>query len=221
MAQLLLYRGFMMAVPRSLRIPFVPLLATQLALLVACSGGPVDGRSDSGTSARSGTSTSGSDSQSEAPSSRVVFVTRSRFPGNKLGGRAGADDKCRTFAAAAGLAGNFQAWISTDTEDAIDNVPEGGPWHTVGRTDVAFANRAAWGGYPRASVAYDELGSFTNALIWTGTALGGSRDDACGNWDDDRSLGVVGNGRDGDSEWTEGGKQQCFYSASLLCYQTD
>jgi hypothetical protein len=44
---------------------------------------------------------------------KIVFVTSQTYTGN-LGGHTGADQKCKALALAAGLLGNFKAWISGD-----------------------------------------------------------------------------------------------------------
>lgn len=200
----------------TLRLALVALVMTVGPL--ACSGGAVGG----GSASADGGTGSGDEATNTTPStSRVVFVTRTRIAGYKLGGREGADNECQTSARAAGLSGAFQAWLSTETEDAIDRVPEGGPWHAVGRTGVVFANRSAWQGLPRSEFAYDEKGTAVVPTFWTGTEPGGFRTDACGDWSDAQALGVVGNGQVGDEKWTQSGRQQCAFSASLLCYQRD
>lgn len=207
---------FVRSVLPTLRLALLALVTTVGPL--ACSGGAVGGGS---AAADAGTGKGSEVTNTNLPASRVVFVTRVRIAGYKIGGREGADDKCQTYANAAGLSGAFQAWISTETEDAIDRVPDGGPWHAVGRTEVVFANRSAWQGYPRSSLAYDESGTAVVPTFWTGTEPGGFRTDACGDWSDAQALGVVGNGQVGDEKWTQSGRQQCAFSASLLCYQRD
>lgn len=45
---------------------------------------------------------------------KIAFVTSEHFRGGDLGGVAGADEKCQSAAATAGLPGTFLAWIASD-----------------------------------------------------------------------------------------------------------
>lgn len=64
-----------------------------------------------------------------------VFVTATSYAAKSLGGGAsrvaGADGFCANAAAAAGLGGNWVAWLSTSTVNAIDRVTGTGPWYLV------------------------------------------------------------------------------------------
>jgi len=167
----------------------------------------------------------------------VVFVTKKTFSGN-LGGVAGADEECQTAAAAAGLAGTFRAWLSdfAATKNAIDQVPEGGPWRklALGRDaklgDIVFTNRDNWKGYPRSPIDVNELGEATpagNAVgskAWTGTDVGGKAygNSTCRSWD---SVGTSYGGLYGSpgnvDKWTRDDIViGCGLSAALICYQT-
>lgn len=173
----------------------------------------------------------------------VVFTSKATVNGD-LGGLTGADDKCTTYAHAAGLSGTFRAWLSDTKTDAISRVPEGGPWRVLdasGRqADIAFADRQAWTGYPKVRLEATEFGKhledFGNSVsveipyTWTGTALGGKRAGcACADWTSSANGlicgadygGVIGSrSADPSSEdWTKFSSDPCDTRASLLCFQ--
>src|SRR5262245_46996381 len=58
-----------------------------------------------------------------------VFVSEASHHGD-LGGPAGADRLCGEAASAAGLGGEWTAWVSTAEVNAIQRVSEG-PWYLV------------------------------------------------------------------------------------------
>lgn len=63
-----------------------------------------------------------------------IFLTRSYFDGNLklagdgLDGLSGGDNLCARAATSVNLGGNWKAWLSTSTVDAIDRIQEAGPW---------------------------------------------------------------------------------------------
>lgn len=74
-----------------------------------------------------------------APTSFRVFVTSVTYNGN-LGGASGADDRCQERANAASLGGTWKAWISSNTANAKDRIPD----KEYVRTDgVVVANNKA------------------------------------------------------------------------------
>ena len=65
------------------------------------------------------------------------FVTSSGAMGGDLGGLAGADETCRTLAAAAGAGDRaWRAYLSTSVEDARDRIGTG-PWYNARLQEVA------------------------------------------------------------------------------------
>jgi hypothetical protein len=175
----------------------------------------------------------------------VVFTTKAVFDGD-LGGLAGADAKCNTYAKAAGLSGTFRAWLSDSGTDAISRVPEGGPWRILdsdGRqSDVAFESKDAWTGYPKVSIVNTEFGKTLSELsssttteipyTWTGTELGGKQKGChCLDWTSSKNYnsdcpsgeygGVIGSrhAREGDEGWTDLASNPCDARSALLCYQ--
>src|SRR4051794_29892575 len=76
-----------------------------------------------------------------------VFITRTGYTGDLKGqsgatsGTSGADSLCYAAASAAGLGGEWRAWVSERYEDAIDRIVDEGPWYLVDRRTLAFPNR--------------------------------------------------------------------------------
>ncbi|MFO0663803.1 MAG: hypothetical protein U0174_07625 [Polyangiaceae bacterium] len=186
---------------------------------------------DAKPSSDSGFPVDGGVSSDAKASGFVVFVTKAVFVGN-VGALSQADAACQQFAAAAGFGGNFRAWLSTDTSDAISRVPDGaGPWRTPAGA-VAFKTKAQWAGYPDVDLSINELGQQTEngGLFWTGTDVGGKAAGAaphpnCKNWSiaSAGGVGAAGNGRikqDNQAQsWTNGFGNRCNEPAALLCFQ--
>lgn len=174
----------------------------------------------------------------------VIFTTKATFEGD-LGGIRGADEKCNTYAKAAGLPGTFQAWLSDSRTDAIDRVPEAGPWRVLDKNGkqaaIAFADRSSWEGYPEVYLDKTEFGKTLGELsttsttdipyTWTGTKLGGAREGChCLDWtsadnsttcDDGSYGGVIGSRMEKSPEeaWTNVTSNPCDAKSALLCYQ--
>ena len=128
----------------------------------------------------------------------LLFVTSKLYSGD-LGGSAGADAECQTLAAAAGLAGEFKAWLWTDKDR-----PEETFYHSPGRymrTDmVVVANNfdQLFNGPLLATLTVTETKEDTQSLgpkddyhnwihIWTGwnpAFRGGLTFGHCDNWTD-------------------------------------
>ena len=191
-----------------------------------------------GTSTTPGDSTNTPDPAATA-GDLVVFTTRSTFAAD-FGGLDGADDRCTTYANAAGWKGKFRAWLSDKSTDAITRIPQGGPWRVVSSEgtlgSIAFADHDAWTGYPAISLSADEfgkIGTSTSTFTWTATMLGGKHlGCACANWSttsdydyscsDSSGYGAYTGLRSaerGDEGWTNYGEQSCYTKQSLICYQ--
>lgn len=175
----------------------------------------------------------GPDARDGSPSAPalVIFTSRATFTGD-LGGISGADKKCQTFAEAAGLSGTFQAWLSDSKTDAIDRVPEGGPWKKLrdgALAELVFATRASWRGFPAdfVDLFQDERGTTPTGgtpPTWTGTNIGGTK--AARNCLDWTSANPVETGAAGiraslpeKQAWTQDANNACSRLSSLLCYQ--
>ncbi len=162
----------------------------------------------------------------------VIFTTKATFAGD-LGGITGGDKKCQTFAAAAGLSGTFQAWLSDAQTNAIDRVPSNaGPWRKLvdgQQAGIVFTDKVNWQGFPKLGGENDEYGRpATSALsgTWTGTHAGGTKSGAdCAGWTVSAGeLATIGRSGDdlnpADQGWTQfADTEPCSAEVGLICYQ--
>jgi hypothetical protein len=160
----------------------------------------------------SGTAPSPAADASPAIAKRV-FVTSTRYQGGALGGLAGADAKCNERAAAAGLSGNFEAWLSDATMSAAARMTHAGPYTLVDGTLVARSWNKLVSGWLERSIDRDETNvpydstvpfyhpswSYNESLgakeTWTGTMHDGTTYDRasdsseCGGYPDCACFG--------------------------------
>lgn len=157
-----------------------------------------------------------------------VFVTSQRFGGG-LGGLTGADQKCNSAAASAGLGGTWKAFIFTASQNARDRIPNAEYHLVVGSWIVARSKPELLDGSIDTSIAVNELGGNTAGLVWTdsdyaGLYLGTAYD--CQGWTTS-SAGTIFNPIRGwtgvstsTTSWTTGGGvQTCNTTASLYCFE--
>lgn len=160
-------------------------LLTSLAVAVGCGSPPA---------ATSGPADAAAATDGAASARKRVFVTSSSFDGN-LGGVAGADGKCLVSAVAAGLGGDWKAWISDANVDARDRLADVGPYYLVDRETEVFASKAALSADPLAPIALDERGRRIDAatFVWTGTRPDGAKlPERCGDWTSSVTTGAIG-----------------------------
>ena len=139
-----------------------------------------------------------------------TFITSNKYSGD-LGGLAGADAFCQKGASDAGLGGNWLAYLSTSTVNAMDRFPEktrwtyAGPDH-LGLTWEIFKSKKEMAYGPRRSVSLTANGESRLGLVWSGTrngtgkvAIGTHPDQSimpltCNDWTTNESdlNGVVG-----------------------------
>lgn len=123
---------------------------------------------------------------------QTFFVTRATyspaFDPNQTGTPSGANDACVAAAAAAGLGGNFVAWIWDPTLNKPTTVqpglPKPGPWYATDGTTALFPTPASLEGFPQAAITLDEYGKPVAAgeTVWTGMGVGGQGGDSCCSW---------------------------------------
>jgi len=166
--------------------------------------------------------------EAAAPVPAYVFVTRSEYDAN-MGGLAGADQRCQSSAAAAGLGGTYRAWLSDSATDAKDRITGTGPWLEVRTNKVLFPTRASVEGFPAAPLLLDEYGDKSPDRWWTGTSSNGVKHaSTCKSWTTNGQFegGMTGTrtaetGRPG-KEWTEESAFSCVTSDlqkySLVCF---
>jgi hypothetical protein len=157
-----------------------------------------------------------------APGLRV-FLSSAPTNGN-LGGLAGADLRCKTLATAAGLGGNWAAWLSNHDNGphAIDRVTSAGPWRLVSGEIIADTKAQLSSGAIKHAIDHDEKGvAVVAARVWTGTGPNGqySTND-CDRW----TSGNDGDGRVGannaaDTTWTSMQVDGCGGQRHIYCFQ--
>jgi len=178
-------------------------------------------------------------------SSRWVFVTSGNGPSNNgnLGGIAGADGYCQTFATNAGLPGTYKAWL-TGADPATAPATrfastEFKGWYllpsdpptpvALGWADLTSPNADMPANYLQNAIHVDEGGSsIGDGSTWTNTNPDGTQNDPashCGDW----AKGMISNeGRQGlvspglvDSTWTSAAKLTCQNGARLYCFEVE
>lgn len=172
--------------------------------------------------------------QCETPpvtSGKRVFV--SSPSSGDLGGLAGADMKCQTEAASAGLTGIFKAWLSTPTVSVSSRFTQhAGPYETlVGTTLVRIANDWAdlTDGALLAPISTNALGQGVGGQqVWTATGPDGSAEPVgdCSGWTDGTDSGGVHQGSAGqtgrtDQFWSSYGSRvaYCNESKPVFCFE--
>ena len=176
------------------------------------------------------------------PGNKHIFVTSTTYQGGLLGGLAGADDKCATRAAAAGLAGTYKAWLSDSHRSAASRLTHAtGNYALIDGTVVADSWTDLVGTNLKHAVDLDELGhAYTTkttcfvvggvAPAWTqtnpdGTIYPTSQGLGCGDWTELQHNGFYGNAMVGnilssDSHWTDSVcGAACTEHASLYCLE--
>jgi len=169
-----------------------------------------------------------------------VFVSSTEFASGDLGGLAGADMTCNNLAAAAGLGGNWVAWLSTSTENAVDRLtPGSGPFVRASATGTVIANDIIelTSGTLQTRIGFDELGADVGSgLVWTGTAPDGTVERssfctfgppatlnpcACDAWTAPTGAsGNVGGASFVSDRWTRAGLLNCSNpSSQVYCFE--
>lgn len=175
--------------------------------------------------------------ETEPPPDVTVFVTHSRHDANfdgdpSLGGNGDgsglqeADVFCNLEAAAAGLAGTYAAFLSTDSVDARDRIPDGQYVRPDGGV-VAGSKADLLDGtlLSSANVGADGLVS-TYGPTWTGTGSNGECShsvsgtcDTCGNWTlSSGPRGTVGENYRTNVYWTERAWHSCDRTNGVYCF---
>ena len=158
---------------------------------------------------------------------KIVFLTSQTFTGN-LGGIQGADKKCQDAAKAAGLAGTFFAWVSTDVSQPGTRFLTFslGPYILAGGSTLAGNYGDLTDGSLNEPIARNENGEFVGSeLVWTATYPSGTGEFAsitCENWTSDSSGvdGSVGSNNATDGDWTDFSSTiPCNTLNHLYCFQ--
>ncbi|MEM8994241.1 MAG: hypothetical protein AAGF23_05550 [Acidobacteriota bacterium] len=154
---------------------------------------------------------------------RTIFLTSQTYTGN-LGGLTGADAICQGLADAAGLAGNFKAWLSDSTDSPSSRFsPNGRPIMRVDGALVAEDWSDLTDGTLSSSIQFSETGAnIGGANVWTNTGSEGkafSSTNHCDNWTSDSSaMNVrVGVSFATASNWTAANTVSCDGTFRLYC----
>jgi|GEM_PF-2280256 hypothetical protein len=157
-----------------------------------------------------------------------MFVTSSMVIPGKLGGVAGADVECTKRAAAAGLPGNYRAWLSSSAVDAKSRVGNGGWVRVDGRP---FARNLATLGVLTNQVLYyppriDEMGNDVgpgHVMVATGGNQDGSSfASQCGDYTDPAGSLYVGDAIAGSGYWAHSQLMTngCSTAVRLYCFNS-
>ena len=158
----------------------------------------------------------------------IVFITSEAYQGFALGGLYGADQRCQSLAAKAGLERflTFKAWLSTPTMSAADHLLHSrGRYILVNGLVVAQNWDALTSGTLENPIMVDEKSMTQNTLAWTGTLASGQPalgSEFCEDWEDDSGLpksGGVGLTANTDAAWSFFEHGACFSNLSLYCVE--
>ncbi len=162
-----------------------------------------------------------------------VFIT-SEVYGSNLGGLDGADDLCQQRADAAGLRGEFRAWLSDSVESPLTRfTPSAVPYVRIDGVQVASDWADLTDGEIDAVIGVDEFGGAapvadTNCgemrpTVWCNTTISGGPNNpanTCGDW-----TGAPGGSSWGMADltnegWTEGCTGSgCQVMSALYCFE--
>lgn len=157
----------------------------------------------------------------------IVFVSSEVYQGFALGGLFGADQKCRSLAAKAGLVGfeTFRAWLSTASDSVADRF-----FHSPGRYKLVNGLVVAkdWGTLTSSvlenPIIVDEYSQTQDLPVWTGTLASGQPalgSEFCGDWSDNEGLkfGGVGLSSSTNAMWSFYDKAECGAEIPIYCVE--
>lgn len=164
------------------------------------------------------------------PGAKRVFITSKAYSGNLMlnGGGAdgldGGDKLCQLAADAKALGGNWHAWLSTTSVNAIDRIADVGPWYRLDGA-IVFQNKASIvTSNPLVPINLDEGGTATMTSAWTGTKSTGMADSfRCAEWTSEgmNFEGIIGIPEAGSflKFWTSSSSNPCKLKNSLYCFE--
>lgn len=184
----------------------------------------VDAATDSGVGTGMDASTDASvDAGDAGPSERRIFVTATVQTG-AMAGTAGADEICATQADAAGLEGEFKAWLSTLASPVSGRLVESTvPYVLVDGTVIA----ADWDDLTddsiEAPINLDATGELRGGDVWTGTLPSGESYDGgdCEDFTSDSSgiRSLCGSTQFVDTRWSAAQTPSCSTRLRLFCIE--
>jgi hypothetical protein len=160
-----------------------------------------------------------------------VFITSVTYDGN-LGGLQGADQKCKDLAGAAGLGGNWKAWLSDSNTSVASRFNKStNPYKLLNGTTIANDWNDLIDGNLNAPIMLMENGGTVpgNTRVYTNTTSSGNISSPtssaanCYNWTSTPgwpNLASVGIAQYTDAYWTSGFGYFCdFPAAKLYCFE--
>jgi hypothetical protein len=157
------------------------------------------------------------------PAERLVFVTESTQRGD-VGGPTGADAICASEAAAAGIAGEFKAWLSVSGTPVGDRLTQSMvPYVLPNGTRIADDWDDLVDGSIQAPINVDAMGQARGGDVWTGTLSNGQTFGGgdCMGFTSEASNVVSRCGSTGfdDARWTDAQTPSCNTPLRLFCFQ--
>lgn len=181
-------------------------LAIAMTGLLACTG--TDAATDAGTDS--------------GVTEWRIFLTDTAQNAN-FGGIAGADALCAAQATAAGLDGEFKAWLSTVSSAVSDRVTHAsGPYVLVDGTSVANDWDDLVDGSILAPVNLDANGTLQVGEVWTGTLATGASypsEDCAAFMSGSTGKALCGASSSTTATWTENITPACSTLLRLYCIE--
>ena len=169
---------------------------------------------------------------SECALPRRVFITSAAYKGDLLPavgdakGRELGDAHCQALAEAAGLTGDYLAWLGSDavSPGARFDTRFGGVYQLVDGTPVATGWADLVDGTLAHAIDVDEQGGAASGEnVWTGTAGDGTSAGpaSCAGWSSAKvaDLGKTGISDATDAAWTSVVDVPCSLAARLYCFE--
>lgn len=164
----------------------------------------------------------------ECAKDSIVFVSSELYQGFALGGLYGADQRCQSLAAKAGLQRflTFKAWLSTPNMSAADRLLHSrGRYVMVNGLVVAQNWDALTSGTLDNPIMVDEKSQTQDSPVWTGTLASGQPapgSEFCNGWDDEAAVflfGGAGLSMNTDAAWSFLEHGGCASEAPIYCIE--
>jgi len=155
-------------------------------------------------------------------SQRRVFVTDT-IQSADFGGVSGADALCASQAAAAGLEGQFKAWLSTIASPVADRLTHSSvPYVLVDGTLIANDWADLVDGSILSPIRLDASGLPHGGDVWTGTLANGlayTNGDCVGYTSSSGGIGLCGDTGATNGGWTASATPECSLALRLYCVE--
>jgi len=196
--------------PSMKRSPHSLLFAIAMTGQLACSS--TDTTTDAGT-----------DAGADAGMTEWRIFRTETIQNANLGGIAGADAICAAQALAAGLEGEFKAWLSTIASPVADRVTQAsGPYILVNGTPVANDWDDLVDGLILVPINLDANGVLRSGEVWTGTLANGASylaDDCAEFTSGTTGMALCGATNSTTATWTENITPACSTQLGLYCIE--